>query len=393
LNRSLRAGMIALGAAALLFPNLAVAHDEGAPHDHPGRAEQLPHQADAHWPPPAAGNARFPIEDGSHDTGSHHITDPSLFEDGGGDSGTGTIDEGTTTFLSSHCAADEFDTTTPNVIVPVLAYDSRKGIQVTNAKAKIRKEIRAADRAIEESHSTFKQHMRLACAKDGTTSYVRIRVMDVAIPGTADLNSNNYLNCNETLEYLKARSPFYRHDPDRRHYWFLDSGIAGDRCSFGYSDALNNTTPGTKNPNNTAAGWASSDYAEWYADGVSNRSVMVTLQELHHSLGLLSDGTASGSTKAPSNCCGSHSRDNYDFMNGGYCRPNSQGADCSDGQEIRTTCSSPPTTFPDSYADCGRDDYWVPNFTTANYVCTHYNIATDSLYYHQRAARPAGCTA
>ena len=79
-----------------------------------------------------------------------------------------------------------------------------------------------------------------------------------------------------------------------------------------------------------------------------------------------------------------------------YCKWSPGAAnDCIDGQEISTTCNNPPMTprLDDTYADCGRDDYWAPNPTVGSWLCSHYNIATDSMYYTRRAPRPEGCEA
>lgn len=51
-----------------------------------------------------------------------------------------------------------------------------------------------------------------------------------------------------------------------------------------------------------------------------------------------------------------------------------------------------PTTFIDTYVDCGRDTYWNPSPERGTWLCNHYNLATDSLYFKPRAKRPAYCS-
>jgi hypothetical protein len=335
--------------------------------------------------PPQGDTARTTvIEDGTSDTGGELLGSPS------------------STWMNSHCVSAG----SANSLHPIYVYDgindpgtSADDTRVTDPISKIRDEIQAADRAIAQSHDTFKQHMRIACTKNlFTGAWINIDVTSYSVPATAEVNQpiDGYLDCGEVLSHMENSSPYGRtaSTPTDRHYSYLDTSLAGTGCSFGWSDALDNNAPGTSNRNNSVYGGASSDYAEWSASGVSNRSVMVTLQEFHHSLGLVADGTAMDggpSTKTPSNCCGSHSRDDPDFMNGGYCVA-SRTPDCTDGQNILTTCTKPAAlTYRNSYADCGRQDYWAPNAGTSNFLCTHYNLAWDSLYYHQRATPTTGC--
>lgn len=331
-----------------------------------------------------------------HDLAPDDGDGTSVIEDGTSDVGGESIAAPSSTWMTNHCVATDSN----NSLHPVYVYDgvddpgtSADNTRVSSPLSKIREEIQAADRAIAQSHEKFKQHMRIACAKDVSGAWTNIAVASYAVPTTADSNIDGYISCDETWSHMRNTSVYGRNAATKtdRHYWYLDSSLAGTGCSAGLSDARGINTPGTANPNNTSYGDARSDYAEWSASGVSNRSVMVTLQEFHHSLGIVGDGSVSGSTKTPSNCCGAHSRDEVDFMNGGYCR-SSKTPNCTDGQSILTTCSKPSAlTYKDTYADCGRQDYWAPNAGTSNFLCTHYNLAWDSLFYHQRETPTTGC--
>jgi hypothetical protein len=352
-----------------------------------------------------------PAESGTFGVYQGHVP-PWAIEDGGGDTGTHPIDDGSsseatavalglststsTPFLDTHCAADQNDTATPNVFVPVLAYDSLKGVQIQEAQKRVRQEMRGADRAVAEAHETFKQHMRLQCDTASTDGWSRIHVRNQRVPRTnppssedADLDDDGFLDCDETISWLQGTSPYFMSDPDRRYIFFLDSGLAGRDCSAGDSLALMNTTPGLGNPNNTEAGWASLDYSNWRPDGISSESIPVLLQEVFHSLGLTS-------TDSPGYCCDVHTRDYPDFMGKHYCHPGRTPQCLNERnpelQSIRITCTVPArVTIPDSYTDCGRDTYWDPTPEPEEWLCDHYNIATDSLYFHQRALRETEC--
>ena len=312
-------------------------------------------------------------------------------EDGSADTGGETLGAPTSTWMMTHCA----NPGSSNSVRPLYIFDSVNDasttlddLRVSNPVSKIRDEIIAADRAAAQSHSTFKQHLKIACTRTSSgEAWLDIATVSYAISADADTNKDGFISCNELEVYIPDFSIYGTSGPDNlRYISFLDSSVAGSGCSIGgvpNVDLQNMNNPGTSNPNNFNYGYAFVDHAEWSATGVSNRSVMVTLQEFHHSIGLMKVGT-------PSLCCSGHSRDYRDFMNGGYCTPKS-GADCTDGQEILTTCSPTGLTFPDSYYDCGRQDYWNPTAPIGSWLCGHYNIAWDSLYYTTRATPTAGC--
>jgi hypothetical protein len=326
-----------------------------------------------------------------------------------GDTGGEVIAPPTYSWLSDHCTMDG-----PHSIRLVYVYDSvndpttADDQRVTDPISKMREEIQAADRGISQSHDTFKQHLKIKCRRD--TYAVAWSDIDIAsyappvststVPGEnndADKNNNGYLECGEVLGYMTDVSPYGRSaGVNRRHIFYLDQSLAGDDCSFGSPDVHPGDArwddPGTSNIANTTYASVIIDYLQWSATGVSNRSVMVTLHELHHSLGAVA-------YTAPSNCCISrkgHTSDHPDYMNGGYCNPLQTQPDCypyEDREVTRNCVSTLPAslTYRNSYVDCGRDDYWAPNAGSGSWLCSHYNVAWDSLYYHQRASVTPGC--
>lgn len=363
-------------------PEFEPAHD-------PPQPDSVPHDPSAH--PPTA-----------HNHGATY--------DASGDTGGEVLGMPTYTWLSDHCTWDG-----ANTIRPVYVYDAVNDPtplddqRVTDAFAKIRDEVQAADRAVAQSHDSFKAHMRLRCKRD--TYAVAWSDIDIAsyappvststVPGEntdADKNNNGFLECGEILGYLIDSSPYGKAAGlNRRHLFYLDTSLGGDECSNGSTDVHPSDArwddPGTSNIGNTTYGTPSVDYNDWSATGVSGRSTLVTMHEFHHSIGAVS-------WTAPNECCGTtkraHTSDHPDVMNGGYCNPLQYQADCYpwEESEITRNCSAnlpAGLTYRHTYMDCGRDDYWAPNAGTASWLCTHYNIAWDSLYYHQRATPTSGC--
>lgn len=344
----------------------------------------------------------FAADDG-HEDHEHH----TAVENGLADSGGELIAPPDDAWKQNHCV----DAYASHSIRAVYIYDSVNDPdttlddrRVTDPLEKIREELQAADRAIAQSHDTFKQHLRIRCIPTIFPPWGGIDIASYAPPVSrsttdantdADKNNNGFLECGEIQGFVRDYTSYgTQAGANRRHYWFYDSSVAGSACSFGSKSVLHDDArwddPGTGNIGNTTYGDVSSDWAEWSAAGVSNRSVSVTLQEFFHSIGVVV-GTA------PSHCCvqrPAHSSDYPDFMNAGYCIPNPGVWDCAGNEqrEITRTCSVPTSiTYPDTYADCGRDDYWGPNVGTGSWLCTHYNLAWDSYYFHQRATPTPGC--
>ncbi|MDQ3956787.1 MAG: hypothetical protein M3273_00530 [Actinomycetota bacterium] len=353
-----------------------------------GRSEFTP----ANDPPLPSGGAEHDRQVDGHTHSHSAVVDGT---DGGGE----VLPAPDLSWLYNHCV-DSFATHSIRVVYVYDAVNdpgtSLDDSRVLDPLSKVREEIQAADRAISQSHDSFKQHMRIVCRRISPWEpWQAVDVASYAVPATADVNGDGFIACGEVNEEMRARSPYGRNaGSNRRNYWYFDSSVTGQRCSFGGVDILysdpRSDDPGTGNIWNSAYGDAESSYENWSATGVSNRSVSVTLMEFHHSIGLLS-------TSAPSYCCRDaigHSRDYPDFMNAGYCTPRNAVWDCADNEasEILTTCTLPAgLSYRDTYADCGRNDYWAPNAGTSNYLCNHYNLAWDSLYYHQRATPTSGC--
>ena len=318
-------------------------------------------------------------------------------ENGEVDLGTERVLPPTTSWLDTHCVpiGSQYAVLAVHVYDPYNdASTPLDDVRTLDPITKIREEVQAADRGISQSHDTFKQHMKIACRTLAGGGWDQIEVVSYPVPSAAEKSApfDGGISCAETLGWME-QTFWGRNAANQGKYnrfiWFLDQSLAGNTCSFGGSDsgAHGNVTKGIGNPNNSTYGQTSVDYGDWGALGVSNRSVNVVMQEFHHSLGLVS-------TQSDGHCCAGHTRDHPDFMGGAYCYNNSFGADCTDGQEIRINCgTSLPAglTYRDTYVDCGRDTYWSPNAGTNNPLCQEYNLAWDSLYYHQRATPTVGC--
>jgi hypothetical protein len=217
--------------------------------------------------------------------------------------------------------------------------------------------------------------MRLACGRKADGSWDNVAVTKVQVPTTADANSNGTIGCGEADDWLDADGTYG--DSDTRRIRFFDTSINtggpfSGWCFYGYSFASDDTRPGMINSNNTDFGAADVDADKW-PRGATNYVTSGVLQELGHSIGLVQVGADGG---VDSGYGSGHTRDYHDYMNAGYFYPGCTiEPTCGN---IRRDCRPMPTTFKDTYVDCSRDTYWDPTPTSGEWLCTHYNIATDS---------------
>jgi hypothetical protein len=149
-------------------------------------------------------------------------------------------------------------------------------------------------------------------------------------------------------------------------------------CTGGHMAAAWDSTPGTGNRANSTYGLSMVEAAYWDHDGSSNRSTPITLQELLHTFGIVN-------TASPGSDGLAHTLDYPDVMNAGYYYPGGP-------TPIRYNCSYQvtyltPVTHRDSFMDCGGDDYWNDRPSTGNWLCTHFNLASDLLYFQPRSDR------
>jgi hypothetical protein len=286
------------------------------------------------------------------------------------------------TWLTNHCKAPRSTANgTPNVIRAIVPYSGFKsGVQVSNYQAPVRDIIRAMDNALDESSSTFSQHYRLVCSRNADGSWHDIAVTSVRVPQAADSNDNNMIGCGEADKYLAAHERWG--DADMRHIRFFDTSIdtGGPNngwCFYGGSNALGVATAGLSNPNNYVYGFANIDAGQW-PGGANNFVTAGAMQEFGHAIGLVSPNMPGGVSDEDAKY---HTKDYPDYMNSGYFVP----------PDVRINCSPVPTTFRDTYVDCGRDTYWDPTPEDDEKLCHRYNVATDSLYFRPRAPRPNAC--
>ena len=307
------------------------------------------------------------------------------------DTGTSeTFPPPTQQWLETHCAASvSTATTTPNVIEAIVPYSGyRAEPNVSNFAAKVRDIIRAVDRGLDQSSNILSQHYRLVCQRNSLGEYDNIAVRKVEVPRSADTNANGLIGCQEADGYLRRHEVYG--DSDARRVKFNDTSIntggpyAGF-CFYGTSDALGNTSPGITNPNNSVPGFASVDADSW-PRGATNYVTAGVMQEIGHSIGLVGEGAPGG---VSSGYGAYHTRDFPDFMNAGYFKPGC--TDVAGCGNVRLNCFPVPTTFTNTYVDCGRDTYWDPTPESTEWLCNHYNLATDSLYFSPLAIRPPAC--
>lgn len=301
------------------------------------------------------------------------------------------------TWLANHCGgggqfpvADAM--TVRHLIHPVFAV--AEGAQpITDWYTKIHDEITAADKALAESHSSFKQHWRLICYKNSAGAWTQPFIDFAVVDQAADVNwgGDGNISCVEAEAWLKTSGHGYR-DAHRRYLFFFDPSIVSvpqvdnhpeeDCVANGHAENdEGDTTPGIGNKNNGVAGYTMVHANDWGAAGTTNLSVATLGMEFYHSLGAVRSG-------APGEAAAGHTNDDPDILNISY---------FDDPATIRKTCT-PTITYRDTYMDCGRDTYWAPSPsatpTAASYwLCTHWNLASDSLYLTPRAQRPAGCAA
>lgn len=285
-----------------------------------------------------------------------------------------------TSWLKTHCRATRATAmTNRHVLHAIIPYSGFAGApQVSGYSTKMRAIIRAMDRALEESHGSFTQHYRLVCYKDAAGNWANIAATRVLVPKSADLNANKKIGCDEADTYL--RSHLRWGDPKVRRLRFYDASINTGGpykgyCNYGDSVALGDKTPGPTNKNNRVFGYGNLD-ADYWPQGATNYTTAVGMQEIGHSLGIVG-------ANAPGADSGYHTKDYPDYMNAGYYTP-------LDGN-IRKNCGTVSTTFRDTFVDCGKDTYWDPYLSKTQWLCTRYNLATDSLYFRPLASRPSAC--
>lgn len=138
---------------------------------------------------------------------------------------------------------------------------------------------------------------------------------------------------------------------------------------------LDRVTPGPGSSTLTTQPMVQGIDADYSRRGATNYVTSGYMQEFGHSIGLVLSGAPGG---VSSGYGAAHTGDYRDYMNAGYFYPG-------------TRCDNVPTTFKDRYVDCGRDTYWDPTPTTGEWLCSHYNVATDSLYFSPLATRPLTC--
>ncbi len=169
--------------------------------------------------------------------------------------------------------------------------------------------------------------------------------------------------------------------------WILRSNTGGFSgwCFYGYA-YFSDQRPGVANSSNTSLGAANLDADQW-PRGATNYVTSGFMQEVGHSLGLVEPGPPGS---IPTGRHGDfHTNDYPDYMNAGYFYPGCSVAPSCDN--IRIDCRPVPTTKRDTYVDCGRDTYWDPTPESGEWLCQHFNLATDSLYFSPLASRPLTC--
>lgn len=280
-------------------------------------------------------------------------------------------------WLNLHCKAESWDTTAPNVITPLFVYDAYSGSSTVNWEKKMRDEIYAIDRAIEESHQTYHQHLRFACTKNAKGEWVNVWTPS----HPADSHDGSDPDCGTVPSRIR---PYYGQG-NRRYIYFFDWSLdrpGGNDCSGGRID-YSDTQPGITNKANRDFGYSTVDPDWWTVDGTSNVSASVTLQELLHSWGLVQAGPGWDGElpEAQRTGAGIHSWDYPDVMGFTYYYPPSVRLSC-EGDWVYYNL-----THVNTYLDCGYDTYWNPNPAPGSYLCKNFNLATDSLYLEPRPAR------
>ena len=235
---------------------------------------------------------------------------------------------------------------------------------------------KSADRAISESHKEFFQHMRVACDVNAKGEWIGIWVPSFSVK---DSNANGSIDCLDVWPELRNDSVYGR--ADRRYMIYLDPSLQGQwgNCSGGFIDGPRDTSPGILNRANSAYGSAMLQSNHWDHEGSSNASTSFTLHELGHSWGLVHSGS-------PGSDGADHTKDYPDMMNAGYYFPNSSSTAIRLDCRYQVTYVTPLTHF-DSFMDCGGDDYWNDRPGPGNWLCTHFNLASDLLYFQPRSDR------
>lgn len=316
------------------------------------------------------------------------------------------------TWLNNHCVVDD-PQYAAHAIQPLLLYSGYANApSVKNYEKTIRDIAFIADRPFAEAHLHFQQHMRFVCDRNVDGTWKRVSVRVDRVPTAYDTNylntdedpNNNYdtqgkIDCGEWQAYLEGHSVYGQ--ADIRPMVFLDhsintGGYKNGSCSFGATNAWKadnpkpgmprtSSNPGTGNTNNSYWGYSSNDVDHW-SPGASWDSGGTALQEFGHSIGLVpTDAPGHNPTDSPH-----HTWDFPDFMNLGYFHP-------SEEEGVRNNCRKTKTwermTNKPLFVDCGRDTYWAPFASQKSWLCTHYNIASDSLYLQPRATRTSDCQA